>query len=114
MVAMEGSDIYRASNSLRASSSTAWRRSIMEGFSRSSNHEEGTDEEALKWAALEKLPTYNRLKKGLLTTSRGVANEIDITELGFRERQKLLDRLINVAEEDNERFLLKLKGRIDR
>jgi len=86
----------------------------MEGFSRSSHREDGADEEALKWAALEKLPTYNRLKKGLLTTSRGVANEIDITELGFRERQKLLDRLINVAEEDNEKFLLKLKDRIDR
>ncbi|PNX79826.1 pleiotropic drug resistance protein 1-like, partial [Trifolium pratense] len=44
-----------------------------------------------------------------------VANEIDIiTDLGFQERQKLLDRLINVAEEGNERFLLKLKERIDR
>ncbi|QCE02081.1 ATP-binding cassette [Vigna unguiculata] len=111
---MEGSDIYRARNGVRESSSTAWRRSIMEGFSRSSHHEEGADEEALKWAALEKLSTYNRLKKGLLTTSRGVANEIDITELGFQERHKLLDRLINVAEEDNEKFLLKLKDRIDR
>ena len=86
----------------------------MEAFSRSSRHEEDNDEEALKWAALEKLPTYNRLRKGLLTTSRGVANEIDITELGFQERQKLLDRLINVAEEDNETLLLKLKERIDR
>ena len=111
---MEGSDIYRARNSLRANSSTVWRNSIMEAFSRSSRHEEDNDEEALKWAALEKLPTYNRLRKGLLTTSRGVANEIDITELGFQERQKLLDRLINVAEEDNETLLLKLKERIDR
>ncbi|XP_061353915.1 pleiotropic drug resistance protein 1-like isoform X2 [Gastrolobium bilobum] len=108
---MEGSDIYKASNSLRGSSSR--RNSNMDVFSRSSRHEED-DEEALKWAALEKLPTYNRLRKGLLTTSRGVSNEIDITELGFQERQKLLDRLINVVEEDNEKFLLKLKQRIDR
>ncbi|KAK7349157.1 hypothetical protein VNO77_06301 [Canavalia gladiata] len=111
---MEGSDIYRASNSLRASSSTVWRKSIMEAFSRSSRNEEEDDEEALRWAALEKLPTYNRLRKGLLTTSRGLTNEIDIADLGFQERQKLLDRLINVAEEDNEKFLLKLKERIDR
>ena len=55
-----------------------------------------------------------KLRKGLLTTSRGVANEIDITELGFQERQKLLNRLVNVAEEDNEKFLLKLRDRIDR
>jgi hypothetical protein len=97
-----------------SSSTTVWRNSTMETFSKSSRREED-DEEALKWAALEKLPTYNRLRKGLLATSRGVANEIDIiTDLGFQERQKLLDRLINVAEEGNERFLLKLKERIDR
>nr|KYP53996.1 Pleiotropic drug resistance protein 1 [Cajanus cajan] len=86
---------------------------MMEGFCRSSQREED-DEEDLKWAALEKLPTYNRLRKGLLTTSRGVANEIDITQLGFQERHKLLDRLINVAQEDNEKFLFKLRERIDR
>ncbi|KAK7349162.1 hypothetical protein VNO77_06307 [Canavalia gladiata] len=100
---MERSDIYRASNTLRFSSST---------FSRSSRHEED-DEQALRWAALEKLPTYNRLRKGFLTNSDGLTKEIDITDLGFQERKELLDRLINVAEEDNQ-FLLKLKERIDR
>ncbi|KAK7325201.1 hypothetical protein VNO77_29359 [Canavalia gladiata] len=109
---MEGSDIYRASNSLRARSSTVWRNSGVEVFSKSSREED--DEEALKWAALEKLPTYNRLRKGLLTASHGVANEIDVTDLGFQERHRLLERLVKVAEEDNEKFLLKLKERIDR
>jgi hypothetical protein len=106
VVAMDGSDLYIASSSLRGNTSTF--------FSRSSRHEED-DEEALKWAAIEKLPTYNRLKKGLLASSHGVANEIiDIDKLGVQERQKLLNRLINAAEEDNEKFLLKLKERIDR
>ncbi|XP_025635247.1 pleiotropic drug resistance protein 1-like isoform X2 [Arachis hypogaea] len=109
---MEGSDTYRASNTSRTRSSTLWRnRTAREVFS---NEREEDDEEALKWASLEKLPTYNRLRKGLLTTSRGVANEIDITELGFQDRQKLLDRLIKVTEEDNDKFLLKLRERIDR
>ncbi|MED6174627.1 transcription factor [Stylosanthes scabra] len=109
---MEGSDIYRASNILRTKSSSLWRnRTGGEVFS---NEREEDDEEALKWASLEKLPTYNRLRKGLLTTSRGVANEIDITQLGFQDRQKLLDRLLKVAEEDNEKFLKKLRQRIDR
>ncbi|KAK7335961.1 hypothetical protein VNO80_28124 [Phaseolus coccineus] len=108
---MDG-DIYRASNSLRARSSTVWRNSGVEAFSRSSREED--DEEALKWAALEKLPTYNRLRKGLLTASHGVANEIDVSDLGFQQKQKLLERLVKVAEEDNERFLLKLRERIDR
>ncbi|PNX88394.1 pleiotropic drug resistance protein 1-like, partial [Trifolium pratense] len=109
---MEGTDIYRATNSLRARSSTVWRNSGVEVFSKSSREED--DEEALKWAALEKLPTYNRLRKGLLTTSHGAANEIDVTDLAFQEKQKLLDRLVKVAEEDNEGFLLKVKERVDR
>ncbi|XP_004486707.1 pleiotropic drug resistance protein 1-like [Cicer arietinum] len=109
---MEGTDIYRATNSLRARSSTVWRNSGVEVFSKSSREED--DEEALKWAALEKLPTYNRLRKGLLTTSHGAANEIDVTDLDFQEKQKLLERLVKVAEEDNEGFLLKLKERVDR
>ncbi|RDX74835.1 Pleiotropic drug resistance protein 1 [Mucuna pruriens] len=109
---MEASDVYRASNSLRSRSTTVWRNSGVEVFSRSSREED--DEEALKWAALEKLPTYSRLRKGLLTASHGVANEIDVTDLGYQDRQKLLERLVKVAEEDNEKFLLKLRERIDR
>jgi ABC-type multidrug transport system ATPase subunit len=109
---MEGTDIYRATNSLRARSSTVWRNSGVEVFSKSSREED--DEEALKWAALEKLPTYNRLRKGLLTTSHGAANEIDVTDLAFQEKQKLLERLVKVAEEDNEGFLLKVRERVDR
>ncbi|AES68067.2 drug resistance transporter-like ABC domain protein [Medicago truncatula] len=109
---MEGTDIYRATNSLRARSSTVWRQSGVEVFSKSSREED--DEEALKWAALEKLPTYNRLRKGLLTASHGGAHEVDVGDLAFKEKQKLLERLVRVAEEDNEGFLLKVKERVDR
>ena len=113
---MELGDIYRAGNSLRNSlrstSSSLWRNNTMDVFSKSSRDED--DEEALKWAALEKLPTYSRLRKGILTTSKGEPSEVDIHNLGFKERKDLLDRLVKVADEDNERFLLKLKNRIDR
>ncbi|KAI6671954.1 hypothetical protein NL676_006839 [Syzygium grande] len=111
---MERGDIYRASNSLRAASSTMWRNhaGAMDVFSRSSREED--DEEALRWVALEKLPTFDRLRKGILTASRGGADEIDIQNLGFHERKRLMERLVRVAEEDNEKFLLKLKNRIDR
>lgn len=81
-------------------------------FSQSSREED--DEEALKWAALEKLPTFDRLRKGILLGSQGASNEIDVRDLGFQERVKLIDRLVRVAEEDNEKFLLKFKNRIDR
>ncbi|KAF8365228.1 hypothetical protein HHK36_032760 [Tetracentron sinense] len=108
---MESADLYRAS-SLRRNSSL-WRSSNVEVFSRSSRDEED-DEEALKWAALEKLPTYNRLKRGILTAAGGQASEIDIDNLGIQEKKDLIERLVRVAEEDNEKFLLKLKNRLDR
>ncbi|KAK3416796.1 hypothetical protein EUGRSUZ_H02558 [Eucalyptus grandis] len=110
---MEGGDIYRASNSLRATSSTMQMHhaTTMDVFSRSSCDED--DEESLRWAALEKLPTFERLRKGILTAGGG-ANEIDIRNLGFHERKRLIERLVRVTEEDNESFLLKLRNRIDR
>ncbi|KAI7985487.1 Pleiotropic drug resistance protein 1 [Camellia lanceoleosa] len=109
---MEGGDISRASSSLRTNSSSIWRNNGVEIFSRSSRGED--DEEGLKWAALEKLPTFDRLKKGLLKESLGVANEVDVQNLGFQERKDLIERLVSIADEDNEKFLLKLKNRIDR
>ncbi|KAJ1376803.1 P-loop containing nucleoside triphosphate hydrolase [Sesbania bispinosa] len=109
---MEGGNLNKATSSLRASSSSIWTNHAMDIFSRSSHDVD--DEEALKWAALEKLPTYNRLKKGLLTTSSGEVNEIDVTDIGKQERKRVLERLVRVAEVDNEKFLLKLRERIDR
>ncbi|XP_019166107.1 PREDICTED: pleiotropic drug resistance protein 1-like [Ipomoea nil] len=98
--------------SSRANSNSIWRNTGVEVFSRSSRDED--DEEALKWAALEKLPTFDRLRKGLLFGAEGPATEVDINNLGFHERQTLLQRLVNVADEDNEKFLMKLRNRIDR
>ncbi|KAH7547346.1 hypothetical protein FEM48_Zijuj01G0300000 [Ziziphus jujuba var. spinosa] len=109
---MESSDIYRAASSLRRNSSSIWRTNTMEIFSMSSRDED--DEEALKWAALEKLPTYDRLRKGILTSPHGEASEIDVNNLGIQEKKELMERLLKVAEEDNENFLLKLRNRIDR
>ena len=108
----ESHEIYLASTTSHRSHSR-WRTGSVGAFSMSSR-EEQDDEEALIWAALEKLPTYNRLKKGILTTSRGEANEVDVNNLGQQERKRLVDKLVKVAEVDNEEFLLKLKNRIDR
>ncbi|CAN4090924.1 unnamed protein product [Withania somnifera] len=99
--------------SIRENSNSIWRNNGVEVFSRSARDED--DEEALKWAALEKLPTYDRLRKGILFGSQGgSAAEVDVNDLGFQQRKNLLDRLVKVADEDNEKFLLKLKNRIDR
>ncbi|KAJ9537747.1 hypothetical protein OSB04_030480 [Centaurea solstitialis] len=84
----------------------------MDVFSKSSREED--DEEALKWASLEKLPTFDRLRKGLLFGSQGRPYEVDVDNLGVEDRKRLVDRLVKVADEDNEKFLLKLRNRIDR
>ncbi|XP_009343426.2 pleiotropic drug resistance protein 1 [Pyrus x bretschneideri] len=109
---MESGDIHRAGNGRQLGSSLRWRNNGMEVFSSSSRGED--DEVALKWAALEKLPTYNRLRKGILTMPGGEASEIDIPNLGFQERKELIERFLKGNDADNERFLLKLKNRIDR
>ncbi|CAN6456247.1 unnamed protein product [Victoria cruziana] len=108
-----GGDIYRVGSFRRNGSSTIWRNSGDDAFSKSSREEED-DEEALRWAALEKLPTYDRIRRGILSGVTGDHTEVDVRKLGFVERKQLLDRLVRVAEEDNEKFLLKLKDRIDR
>lgn len=110
---MDAGDRYRASTSgsTRAKSSSIWGNTGMEAFSGSSGNED--DEEALKWAALQKLPTFDRLKKGLLFGSRG-ANEVGIEDLGYEDKRKLVERLFNNVQDDNEQFLLKYRNRLDR
>lgn len=93
-------------------SSSLWRKSTdLDMFSNSMHKED--DEEALKWDAIQKLPTVARLRKGLLTNPEGQASEIDVKKLGLQERRYLLERLVRIAEEDNEKFLLKLRNRMD-
>lgn len=75
------------------------------------------DEEELMWAAIERLPTYDRLRKGMLKmvteSGRVVHNEVDITSLGHRDKQLLMESILKVVEEDNEKFLKRLRDRID-
>lgn len=80
------------------------------------------DEEALRWAALERLPTYDRLRTSILqsyvetdnSASRLVNKEVDVRKLNVDERQEFIERIFRVAEEDNEKFLTKFRNRIDK
>lgn len=75
---------------------------------------EEDDDEALRWAAIEQLPIYDRMRKGILTGAAAGVEEVDIQGLGMQERKNLIERLVRTAEEDNERFLLKLRDRMER
>ncbi|KAG7034516.1 ABC transporter G family member 34, partial [Cucurbita argyrosperma subsp. argyrosperma] len=76
------------------------------------------DEEELKWAAIERLPTYDRLRKGMLKhvldNGRVVHDEVDVTKIGMQEKQQLMESMLKIIEEDNEKFLRRLRDRTDR
>ena len=76
------------------------------------------DEEELRWAAIERLPTYDRLRKGVirqvLDNGKVVHGEVDVTNLGMQDKKQLMESILKVVEEDNEKFLRRLRDRTDR
>ncbi|GLT63837.1 hypothetical protein SLA2020_363700 [Shorea laevis] len=115
-------DFVRQVSSRRSSSS--WRASSVremwnepDVFQRS-GRQEVDDEVELKWAALERLPTYDRLRKGMLkhVTSNGrvLHEEKDVTKLEPQDKKQLMDSMLKIIEEDNESFLMRLRDRTDR
>ena len=85
-------------------------------FSRSKR--DSVDEEELKWAAIERLPTSDRLRKGILkqVLDNGsiVHEEVDVSHLGIQDKKLLIESILKVVEDDNEKFLQRLRDRIDR
>lgn len=79
---------------------------------------ENDDEQELKWAAIERLPTYDRLRKGILrqTLDDGETkyHEIDPVQLEVQDRKQLLEGVLKIVEEDNEMFLRRYRDRTDR
>ncbi|KAK4279543.1 hypothetical protein QN277_011310 [Acacia crassicarpa] len=82
------------------------------------------DEEELKWAAIERLPTFERIKTSMLKKKEFQVLEdfgnvfdyeqVDVTKLGIEEKRRLLDCILKNIEEDNLKFLQRLRNRIDK
>ncbi|KAK6264133.1 hypothetical protein SCA6_019567, partial [Theobroma cacao] len=87
------------------------------------------EEEALRWAAIEKLPTYKRLRTSIIKSfaesgdpqGQGHGNrhefaprEVDVRKLEMDDRQKFINAVFKVAEEDNEKFLKRFRNRVDK
>ncbi|KAL5715827.1 hypothetical protein ACHQM5_017595 [Ranunculus cassubicifolius] len=112
----EGLDGWGAS-SLRSASERIFNSSENIFSTTASNRRSKDDEEDLKWAALEKLPTYDRLNVSLLRLDQsksGKHDQVDVRKIGLETRQQLLDRLVHIVDHDNEIFVTKLRERIDR
>ncbi|XP_049354855.1 pleiotropic drug resistance protein 2-like [Solanum verrucosum] len=82
------------------------------------NGRENDDEDELKWAAMDRLSTDDGLRKDVLkqTLDDGkiVHQEVDVTNLRLKDKKKLMESILKIVEEDYERFLLRLRDRIDR
>ncbi|KAF5473598.1 hypothetical protein F2P56_010198 [Juglans regia] len=117
--ALAGDDLARSTSSRRSWKSASFREVWApppDVFNRSGRQE--SDEEELRWAAIERLPTYDRLRKGMLRqvldNGRVVRNEVDVAHLGIQDKKQLMESILKVAEDDNEKFLRRLRDRIDR
>ncbi|KAL9684788.1 hypothetical protein QQ045_022229 [Rhodiola kirilowii] len=115
-----GDDLGRTMSGRRSWATAASFREAWETqpdvFSRSGRVED--EEEELKWAAIERLPTYDRLRKGILAQveedGRVVHGEVDVAKLGVSARRQLMESVLRVVEDDNEKFLTRLRNRTDR
>ncbi|KQJ92711.1 ABC transporter G family member 41 isoform X2 [Brachypodium distachyon] len=71
------------------------------------------DEAELKWAAIERLPTMDRLHTSLPLHANN-AGPVDVRSLGVAERRALVHTLIGDIHDDNLRLLREQQHRMDR
>jgi hypothetical protein len=89
-------------------------------FSRSGSWRETEDEaDALRWAALQRLPTVARARRGLLRSpgphaaeGDDVLCEVDVAGLSSGDRTALVDRLL-ADSGDAEHFFRRIRSRFD-
>ncbi|KAL6193546.1 hypothetical protein ACLB2K_034630 [Fragaria x ananassa] len=76
----------------------------------------------LQWAAVERLPTFERITSALFDDHDGASAKgdvkgtrvIDVTKIGAQERRVFIEKLIKHIENDNLQLLQKIKRRIDK
>ncbi|XP_022154233.1 pleiotropic drug resistance protein 3-like isoform X2 [Momordica charantia] len=89
--------------------------------SSSSDNDSNDVEDASLWAAIERLPTFERVRSSVFDdiSSRGEVKEkgrrvVDVTKLDDQERHLFVHKLIKHVESDNLKLLRKVRERIDR
>ncbi|RDX73571.1 ABC transporter G family member 39, partial [Mucuna pruriens] len=116
------STLARDDTSSRRSWTTASFREAWTGgpdvFNVSGRHTHEEDEQELKWAAIDRLPTFERMRKGVLKhvleDGHVVLDEVDVSNLRLHDKKLLIDSILKIVEEDNEKFLRRLRDRVDR
>lgn len=112
MAASNGSEYYELDVEFEADST----------FSRPSNADAvALDEEELRWAAIERLPSQKRPNFALLKRtasesdgSRESTDAIDVRKLNRFNRELVVRRALATTEQDNYKLLSGIKERLDR
>ena len=119
--ALAGDDLVTSVSSRRSWTTGSFREGWMathDVFNVSGRHTQEEDEEELKWAAIERLPTFERMRKGVLKhvldDGKVVLDEVDVSNLCLPDKKVLVDSILKIVEEDNEKFLRRLRDRVDR
>lgn len=113
---MELSELGRSLRSSFRGDTSSFRRSS----TISSSKDGVNNENVLEWAAIDRLPTSERLRSALFDKesdenggdSKG-KKVVDITKLGAHERHLFVEKLIKHVENDNLKLLRKIRDRID-
>ncbi|MCD7449972.1 drug-responsive transcription factor pdr3 [Datura stramonium] len=86
-----------------------------------SEKDDVVDEESmLAWAAIERLPTFDRLRSSVFEEINGHETNVkkkrvtDVTKLGAVERHVFIEKMIKHIEHDNLQLLHKIRKRIDK
>ncbi|KAK6265196.1 hypothetical protein QUC31_016033 [Theobroma cacao] len=118
---IELSEIGKSIRSSFRSHVSSFRSVISAHHSGGDDVDDGHD---LQWAAVQRLPTFERITTALFddkeengTSGNGNFKEkrvVNVTKLGADERHMFVEKLIKQIENDNLRLLQKLRDRIDK
>ncbi|KAL0454589.1 UNVERIFIED_CONTAM: Pleiotropic drug resistance protein 3 [Sesamum latifolium] len=113
-VRIELAEIGRSLRSSFRQSASFFRSSS--GLGSSARTNDLDDEVVSRWAAVERLPTYDRLRSSLFEENGGNEGKkvVDVTKLGGPEKHMFIERLIRHIEHDNLKLLHKMRRRIDK
>ncbi|KAF7058247.1 hypothetical protein CFC21_065350 [Triticum aestivum] len=105
-----------ASGRLQLPSSSSLREALASTSSLSLREQHHDEEAELKWAAIERLPTWDRLHTSLPLNADGARppEPVDVRRLGAADRRELVHTLIADIHKDNLRLLRHQRRRMDR
>uniref|UniRef100_A0A0E0NFT2 ABC transporter domain-containing protein n=1 Tax=Oryza rufipogon TaxID=4529 RepID=A0A0E0NFT2_ORYRU len=97
-------------SSLRAAATCRSLSSLSSSLRWDHRGDDDEEEAELRWAAIERLPTLDRMRTSVLSSEAAV----DVRRLGAAQRRVLVERLVADIQRDNLRLLRKQRRRMER